>query len=310
MDQLPKADEQIQNGIEENDKLITETEVPKKSFFSTGNLILIYVIVGVGAGIAFILGIIYLATSDNDEVGEPLETEEREELITELIKNNPDGIMDDIIPDDIISDNVGGTGQLSQDTEVTFEDQSPIQTPSENAGNAPIPLPLVDENGNIEPLRVADLASPDLDEYNYRYTESEYNPGPALDRCESFNWRSDSSYTNEYYEFFAEDRSYYKYVRFDEDNNLTSYYLGKYGSDINESYSYLGGDYGVQYLYAIYPFRNQIDLYPNSYPSSYVNSYPASYSGSVYGASDAVMSPGRIDLNGMRMLLKLNHILQ
>jgi hypothetical protein len=203
----------------------------------------------------------YFQESERDRDEQIFSDEETLEILSGVIENNPQGILSEY---DERAGSTLGTSVYSGDP---AEDESIVPLdPNSPTSSSPIPSPVVPEVGDVMPAEEA-IVPPDLDVYNYRHTETDYQPGPAYGQCYGTQWAPVYS-VEDYYEYFDLDRSYYKYESTNKETNRLIYYsLGKYGSDINEYYAFRGGDFAARILHDIDPgFSNEWRMDPVSYP--------------------------------------------
>lgn len=108
------------------------------------------------------------------------------------------------------------------------------------------------DNGNGDPTNPAAInidEYPNLSRYNYRVTTVKTIPGPAKELCKFYTYVGDVEEISTTTEVFTPDYTYYKNDKRDVDGNSTGYFLSKYGRDINQTYAYAGGEYGVVSVY-------------------------------------------------------------
>lgn len=218
------------------------------------------------------IGGAYLLSRNSTQANPSVATEEeKEEILTEIIKNNTKGAIteENTTHNSIVESESGTNNDTSSESSVkNIQESAP-----EN--EAPIPKPYVSSTGEAVPLDPSEVVAPDINVYNYRYTKSTVSNGPAVSNCEA-QAVSENEATEIYREYFDYDRSFYKTEILNEDGDLYSYYLGKYGSSNNEYFSFIGGKFAVKYLYKISKnFDNGSRLTPSSYNSD--TSYPTSY---------------------------------
>jgi hypothetical protein len=154
-------------------------------------------------------------------------------------------------------------------------------------GDTSIPVPDLNGNGPIMPLRPEQISAPNINVYNYRHTTVHKSPGPKSAYCGDTQAAEE---TSEFFEYFDAEHSFYKNLSSDGDKELLGVSIAKYGADINENYTYAGGKVGARLIFRPYVnFNNNYLLYPDSYGYSYTPaSYPISYAG----------SENRISVNG------------
>ncbi|KXK26097.1 MAG: hypothetical protein TR69_WS6001001391, partial [candidate division WS6 bacterium OLB20] len=204
--------------------------------------------------------------------------EEKEQILTEIIRNNPEGIITvagssaQSITEEITEEETRTPGRVVSGINRIAEDTtSPIS-------KTKIPAPDEYSTGEIDPVDDGDIVAPDLSLYNYRYSSTTVVPGAALDVCNYYGY--DAPRRSEYYEYFDPTHAYYLNIDTVE-GELDQYHLGLYGNDVNEVYVYEDGQFGVRYQYDIDPgFSIAYEpVYPDSAPDSGPDSYsgPASY---------------------------------
>lgn len=230
-----------------------------KQFFSNRNrLYAAYAFVVIA--VASVVVVFVLRSERDDDEPKDFSSEETEIILSEIIKNNADGLVDE----DLDYDYEGGENyEISNEVrEETYIDRNnPLNRSS-------IPVPVINNIGEAVPLTEEDLPTPDLDVYNYRISKVTEIPGNASNSCESY--MVDQTNTREYYEYFDAHRSFYKHVAKDQDGDISHYNLGKYGDDINEYTDYIDGSFAAKSLFQIDPnFSNDHRLNPPSYPVSY-----------------------------------------
>ncbi len=282
MDNQPNITQETpisESSIETNNPIKKEVGM----FGKARNIFIIYILIGIVAGLTFVLGVIYLATSNKDDA-DLVSREEKQLILSEIIKNNPKSLIE--LPQ--TENNTGLTPVNSQLNDSSSESTNDALT---NIGQvtlpkkAPIPLPKLNEDGtaNLDPI---EGAIPDLNIYNYRESTIEIIGGPAYNTCGQIPAYGQKEGIFRNVEYFDKDRSYYRSTVNDQEGNLTSYYIGKYGKQENEIYYSNGGTLVVNNKYKINPsFSNENRInetisYPTSGPASLVNdvaSYPISY---------------------------------
>lgn len=266
----------------------------------------------------------YLLSQGSRQTQEPIATEdEKQEILTEIIKNNPKGVITEEntarnshlsnvgYQDRTSSASSSSSSSASEDNDEPELEDILENTPEEQA---PIPTPYVPEVGDIEDLDPSDVAAPDIDVYNYRYSKVTTYGGPALESCptQKDQWVNNSNEAVTagnivtYYEYFDANRSFYKSIEQEVDGNVTNYYLGRYGTNDNDYIYFLNGDFAVRHLFDLPEnFDNGSRFVPTSYsqevptsytPDSYVpESYPSEQenleidTGSYFGKNPVVL---------------------
>lgn len=220
-------------------------------------------VIAIGGGLA-----VYFISRGNPDT-KIFSDEETQRILSEVIKNNPKGVVD--IPDDSQGEYSGDTGGIQNVAGIRSEDKDILvaQDPDSPNTKAPIPVPEIPALGEIKPVE-EQINSPDIDVYNYRHTETTYTSGNSYSVCYG-NIDLVTNNKDSYYEFFDVDRSYYKFVSSDRTSDrLNGYYLGKYGNDINHYYNYKGGEFSAKLMFTINEgFSNEYRFEVPSYPVSY-----------------------------------------
>lgn len=248
-------------------------------FFSKQkNLYLTFAIGGGLVALGLILLVAVLLAPKPADNNEPVSAEEKEEILTEIIRNNPEGII-----------NFAGSEAISAGSDSVAEDNDQLGIGGPNAQNSDViriiedtsspisksNIPAADHysNGEVTPVDGSDLAIPDLGKYNYRITNSSITPGFSAGICERYDSEARES---TYHEYFEPYHAYY-YNSEEVNGELDRLSIGLYGNDINEYYTYEGGEFAARLLYTVDP-----DFELSSNPLSYTNdtpsdSYPTSY---------------------------------
>jgi hypothetical protein len=80
--------------------------------------------------------------------------------------------------------------------------------------------------------------------YNYNHITTITTPGAKASSCKSLYIPEDEE-TNESYDYFDSENYYYKWIRYNENDEIVSY-----GLNAGENnYQYQGGDYAVNFIY-------------------------------------------------------------
>ncbi|MFQ5493703.1 MAG: hypothetical protein ACE5DX_06115, partial [Candidatus Dojkabacteria bacterium] len=250
---------------------------PLRDFFSNKrNLYLVYGALIAGVLIVLVTIVFIVTRPREDESDDQLSVQEQRDILNEVIVNNPQDILD--LPDEDLQPVTPGVGGSAVDPNVpgsgSFDIPADLSSP---VAKAKIPVPRIYSTGETEELSPQDLVAPDINVYNYRHTTTSITPGPANGSCPNYDITGPQ--IEEYFEYFDENHSFYKAIT-NTRGRLTNYYLGKYGNDIDEYYTYIGGDLAARLLFDIYEdfdntYQHNPDSNPgSSYPSSYPNSYP------------------------------------
>lgn len=253
------------------------------------NALIMYTVAGSVFILSIVASIVYVSRPGDDRES-VVEEAERNEILSEITRNNPKTSIQDSfsnivnqVPDQINSDQ----GLIDQIQTERINNGSP-------SNNSPIPTPQVDSNGVVSNIIPAELAAPDLNVYNYRYTKTDVTKGARANECTSvggygyggwgysiYNFPSNpgDKYTIEDYAYFDQNRSYYRNETRLDDGELVSYNLGRYGSQENEYLEFMDGEFAVRQIFNVYEnFSNDYRLNPQSYGvTSYANEVPTSY---------------------------------
>ena len=192
--------------------------------------------------------VIIITTPQNITQDKKISEEERQKVLEEVIRNNPKGIIDITKdqPNSIEADTQTSSGTPAPLTERARR-TAPVD-PSTPVSKAAIPAPRISAYGDVENLTTADIIAPDLGRYNYSYTEESITSGPAGELCPTF---SQIDTKHQYYRYFDPSHSFYKSVNTSPDGKLVKYSLGRYGTDLNEYYDYIGGQTAGVYFLSI-----------------------------------------------------------
>lgn len=211
------------------------------------------------------LVILLMFLSLRESVVNPTVTPEEEKMVlSEVIKNNPSGVIN----------NPGNSS-----TPMPSPNPTPVPTPNPTPGVV---------NPNPETPQPEQPVAPNINEYNYRVTRVTNQRGPSFDACQMYYGGgygygpgvTEKDSVSEYYEYFERYVSIYK-NQIKEDNKLSSYYLSKYGRSVNSTTYYLEGSYAVENSYKPYDqFDNQQDTQVVSYPTYTADEYIKLYFGS------------------------------
>jgi len=221
---------------------------PRATLLATGSGIFI---------VATVVIIAMISSLQNNLVSPAITPEEEKMVLSEVIRNNPKGLINN------------SQAPVNTSNPIPTGNQIPVETPTQpGIGNpnpeAPQPEPPV---------------APNLNEYNYRKTTVTYEKGIAYESCKTFQHGSSGQQypygsldsegvtTSEYTEYFER---YYTAAKsqIKDGDNLFSFAINKYGRDINQSTYYLEGNYAVENSYIPYSqYDNQSDTQVVSYPA-------------------------------------------
>lgn len=213
-------------------------------------------------GIATVIILVMIVSLHNTVVNPIITPEEENLVLSEVIKNNPK---------DLINNN-----------KTPNNSSNPIPTSNQ------IPIDNAEAGGNNIDTQPEPPVAPNLNEYNYRNTKVTYSRGPAYEVCKTYmdgggmqsGYSNEDNTVTEYTEYFERYYTARKTIT-REDNKLFSFYINKYGRDINSSTFYLEGDYAVENIYKPYSeFDSQQDALVVSYPTVTVEEIIKSYFGS------------------------------
>lgn len=220
---------------------------------------------GLGLSLIVVVFILIINARPVKEIKDDISPEKELEIITEIVKNNPQGI---------VIGNLDEKPQVSVSSDAKRRATEPIQIkeePLSPVSKSKIPAPKHYENGQVEKVTPEDNPAPDISRYNFRTVTSVTYPGAAYNSCSNYMPIEDNPVVAVYQEYFDNNHSYHTYTRTYNDQ-LDDFSLGLYGSDIHEYYSYAGGSIYAKMVYTPDPdYTNYIET-PDSYtqePVSY-----------------------------------------
>ncbi|MFS8130819.1 MAG: hypothetical protein ACMG57_02455 [Candidatus Dojkabacteria bacterium] len=240
----------------ENESFLEEF---KKYVANPKSRIVIFLGVAVFSVISIVL--VFLVINNNNssqEIADAKKIEEnpaqKADILSQIVKNNPKTS---------VNSNINPTGNQNSQTATPgtkskFSGNSGYVTVDPATG---LPIGLGSSGNNVA---VGPNEQPDLTKYNYRKTTEAITPGQISDVCGYlYSYVSPGRYISS--EFFDSNNSYY--VRNNEypDGTLKGFFNSHYGQNINETYSYAGGDYAIKQTYKSYWYDQQ---------SSDILSYP------------------------------------
>jgi hypothetical protein len=218
--------------------IIAKLKSTFQKYYNSSNPKGIYIAAG-GIFLILLAGVAFIILNRRDTP--TFTADQQDEILAAVVANNPQAVLEGTESSDSVSE---------------------------------VPSPDLSGNGPIDELSPEDIQAPNLNVYNYRHTTTRITAGPMKNACTD---QPTIENTQEYYEYFDPQHSFYTSISKDSDDEIVNVNIAKYGTDINENYYYAGGTLSAKAVFKPYAsFDNSYNLYPASYPN-YSVSYPVSY---------------------------------